>query len=260
MIRIHQEIYGRGQPLVLLHGWSMHCGIWRHFARLLAEHFQVICVDLPGHGRSESPEAFTLEQVGEALLAAISVEKFHLLGWSLGGTIAIEMAVRSPERVNSLTLLAANPQFVQTADWPGVEVEVLRRFAGNLKQSCEATLMRFLALQVNGLENARDLLKRLKQVVYECEPPSLSVLQGGLDILASADLTLPLQRLECPLSAILGGRDSLIPRQCGERLKDLRPDAVINVLGNAGHVPFLTHDREIVNLLVDTYAGIDRTR
>lgn len=257
MIRIHQEIYGKGRPLVLLHGWSMHCGIWRQFARQLAKHFQVICVDLPGHGRSESLDPFTLEQVSEALLAAISVEKFHLLGWSLGGTIAIEMAARSPERVTSLVLLAANPRFVKTEDWPGVETEMLRMFAENLKESCQATLMRFLALQVKGLVNAKDLLKQLKQTVHECDAPSLSALQGGLEILASADLTMLLQRLECPLLVILGDRDSLIPMQCGERLKDLRPDSELKVLANAGHVPFLSHGRGIVNLLVNTYEGID---
>lgn len=249
MIKIHREVYGQGQPLVMIHGWSMHSGIWRGFAQGLAEHFQVICLDLPGHGRSEGVTPYTLERISAAMLTAIPRDRFHLLGWSLGGTVAIDLANRFPEKVASLTLLAANPRFVQGEQWPGVKAEVLKTFADNLAVSCQATLMRFLALQVNGLANGKELLKQLKQAVRECEAPAVSTLRGGLDILAHSDLTLSFQRLGCPVQAILGGRDSLIPVQCGERLQHLRPDANIRLLRDAGHVPFLSHQREIVELL-----------
>ena len=52
MTKIHTETYGLGKPIVLVHGWAMHSGIWRLFARELAKHYQVTLIDLPGHGRS----------------------------------------------------------------------------------------------------------------------------------------------------------------------------------------------------------------
>ncbi len=250
MIHIHKEIYGKGQPLVLIHGWSMHSGIWRRFAQNLGQYYQVICVDLPGHGHSEALEPYVLEKVTEELMNAIPVQTFHVMGWSLGATVAIDMASRFPERVAALMVLAGNPCFVQKNDWPGVKFEVLQSFADNLTLSCQATLMRFLALQVNGLDNGKTLLKQLKQAVLECDPPAVSVLQGGLKILRSADLTGALQLMNRPLVFILGDKDALVPVQSGEKVRQLKPTAEIQVLQNAGHLPFLTHQQQVIEIIV----------
>lgn len=249
MIRIHGEIYGHGEPLVLLHGWSMHTGVWRQFARFLAQCFQVICLDLPGHGRSESVQKYVLSEIAEALMRAISVSRFHLLGWSLGGTVALEMARRWPDRIVSVTVLAGNPCFVQTEHWPGVKSEVLQSFADQLLNNGQATLMRFLALQVKGLSNANVLLKQLRQAVYECDAPEIEVLLGGLNILKSSDLGTYLASPTCPLRFILGDKDTMIPISCGLKIQQLSPEISVQILQNAGHVPFLTHQQQILALL-----------
>ncbi|WP_305908506.1 pimeloyl-ACP methyl ester esterase BioH [Methylomarinum sp. Ch1-1] len=249
MIKLHQETYGRGRPLVMIHGWAMHSGIWRPFARQLAEHYRVICLDLPGHGRSETLSPYTLANISETLATAIAEPRVHLLGWSLGATVAIDMASRFPDRVATLTALAGNPCFVRTSDWPGVKAEVLQGFADNLTLDRQATLLRFLALQVMGGDNGKALLKPLKQAMQECPPAESSALREGLEILANSDLTGPLQRLECPVRFVLGDRDGLVPRQCAEHLRRLKPDIVVRILENAGHAPFLTHQRQIIDFL-----------
>lgn len=249
MINIHTEVYGQGQPLVLIHGWSMHSGIWRQFAQNLAQHYQVICVDLPGHGQSDTITPYELEQITEELMVAIPAQTFHVLGWSLGATVAMDMASRFPDRVINLLVLAGNPCFVQNDDWPGMKPEILQSFADNLTLSCQTTLMRFLALQVNGLSNGKALLKQLKQAVLECDPPAVSVLQGGLEILRNRDLTDSLQGTRCPVVFILGDKDTLIPVQSSEKLQQLKPTAQIHVLQNAGHVPFLSHQQQIIEII-----------
>ncbi len=249
MIHIHKEIYGKGQPLVMIHGWSMHTGIWRQFAQNLGQYYQVICVDLPGHGRSDALEPYVLEQVTEELMNAVPVQNFHVMGWSLGATVAMDMAYRFPERVTALMVLAGNPCFVQNKNWPGIKPEVLQLFADNLTLSCQTTLMRFLALQVNGLNNGKVLLKQLKQAVLECDTPVVSVLQGGLEILRSVDLTGTLQLINCPLAFILGDQDALVPVQCGENMRQFKPVAEIHVLQNAGHLPFLTHQQQVIEII-----------
>lgn len=251
MINIHKEVCGQGQPLVLIHGWAMHSGMWRPFAKQLAEHYQVICLDLPGHGRSDAVAPYELETISEALAAAISVENFHLLGWSLGATVAIDMVGRFPDRVSSLTLLAGNPCFVENENWPGVKPEVLQAFADNLALSCQTTLVRFLALQVNGLENGKVLLKQLKQAVLECDAPSVEVLQGGLALLRNSDMTGALSTLDCPVRVVLGDKDALVPVSSAGRLMALRPEMTVNVLKDAGHVPFLSHPDELIGFLLD---------
>ena len=146
---------------MLVHGWAMHSGIWRNFAELLSQSYQVTCVDLPGHGYSEALDEFTLEAVSMALVNAVPEPQSTWLGWSLGATVVLEIAQRFPERVSSLILLGGNPFFTQTEQWPGMKINLLDAFAEQLHADCRATLLRFLSLQVNNLPDFKFLLKNL---------------------------------------------------------------------------------------------------
>lgn len=248
MTSIHREIYGEGRPLVMIHGWAMHSGIWRDFARKLAEHRQVICLDLPGHGRSAELKPFDLTTIAAALLDAIPVNRFSVLGWSLGAMVGLEMAARYPERVASLSLLAGNPKFVKDAVWPGLRPEVLDSFATQLGEDAKHTLQRFLGLQVQGLPDGRQLLQTLRTAVQECDAPSENTLQGGLHILKQADLREALTRLVCPITIVQGDKDTLVPLQAGRFIQALNVRSKLHVLENAGHVPFLTHADQLCEL------------
>lgn len=249
MTRIHTEIYGQGQTVVMIHGWAMHSGVWREFAKQLAQHCQVICVDLPGHGHSEALESFTLQQIGDAILKAIPVQQFTLLGWSLGATVAMSMADRFPERVKGLIVLAGNPHFVQKDDWPGVKAETLDAFAELLKADVQQTLVRFLALQVNGLAHGKQLLQTLKSALQECPPPTAEVLQAGLEILKTSDLRGMMLRNGLPVSLISGAKDTLVPSASAQLLQRLNPGIKLHILESAGHAPFLSHPEPLVAVI-----------
>ncbi|MCQ8128039.1 pimeloyl-ACP methyl ester esterase BioH [Methylomonas rivi] len=252
MTYIHTEIYGQGQPLVMLHGWAMHTGVWRDFARRLAEYYQVICVDLPGHGRSEILEPFGLENIAEAVLQAIPVQEFSVLGWSLGATVAMAIAERAPQRIRHLLVLAGNPCFMETQDWPGVKSRTLDGFAELLKTDVQQTLMRFLALQVNGLAHGKALLQTLKHALHECPPPPVTVLQAGLDILKISDLRPFISNNASTISLILGEKDTLIPLSCGEAVRALNAGVNVHVLASAGHAPFLSHPQQLLAAITHT--------
>jgi pimeloyl-[acyl-carrier protein] methyl ester esterase len=256
--KIHLETYGKGKPIVLVHGWAMHTGIWREFAKHLAQNYRVTCIDLPGHGRSEKIDPFTLERIGDALVNAVPGESCCWLGWSLGVTVALDIAGRHAERVSSLALLAGNPSFAVGAtgrspetqtEWPGMDVRLLDAFAEQLNENCQATLLRFLSLQVNGLPDRKALLKSLKTAVFECDAPDKNSLQGGLDILKQADLRPVLSELRIPVSVILGGLDTLIPVAVGRQMRRLLPSLELNIIDRAGHVPFLSHSRETAAII-----------
>ena len=249
MIRIHKEVYGYGQPLVMLHGWAMHSGVWRSFVQQLAEHRQVICLDLPGHGRSDSLSEYTLESIAEVLFDAIELEEFSVLGWSLGGLIAIEMAHRFPQQVSALLIMASNPKFVRSADWVGVKPEVFDGFAAQLAMDARQILLRFLALQVNGLPDGKQLLQVLKHAGMECEAPSVLVLQQALQLLKQSDRREKLQRYQGPIHLIQGDKDPLVPLSCALALQQLQPEIVVHVLERAGHVPFLSHSQQLLAIL-----------
>ena len=249
MCVIHSDVLGAGEAVVLIHGWGMHSGIWLDFAQALAATHQVICLDLPGHGLSQPLLNASLSQQTQALLASIAVDKFSVVGWSLGGLLAVEMANIAPERVKSLVLLASNPCFVAQEQWPGVKLEVLDSFARQLQADPQQTLMRFMALQVNGLSNAKLRLQQIKQAVLSRPAADLASLEQGLNTLKHEDVRKILANIKCPVSAVLAGRDTLVPLSLQNALPDLRPDITVKVLPDAGHMPFMTHAQVLLDSL-----------
>ena len=84
--------------IVLIHGWGLHAIVFDDIVPALLEHFRVTVVDLPGMGQSPLPnDDYTLDFLAEQVLA-IMPERAHLLGWSLGGLVALAMADKAPER------------------------------------------------------------------------------------------------------------------------------------------------------------------
>lgn len=251
MTQIHLETFGAGKPIVLVHGWAMHSGILREFAQQLARHYRVTCVDLPGHGRSESVEPFTLDRIGAELVNLIP-EPSCWLGWSLGASVVLNIASRYSERVSSLILLAGNPLFTVDASetqWPGMKNNLLDNFAEQLQQNCPATLLRFLSLQINGLPDQKSQLKALRTTVFECDAPDAQTLQGGLDILKQADLRKALSELTMPVAAIMGGLDTLVPVAAGQAMQQILPRLELNIIDRAGHVPFLSHAEQTLAII-----------
>jgi pimeloyl-[acyl-carrier protein] methyl ester esterase len=247
--KIHLETYGQGKPMVLVHGWAMHTGIWREFAQRLALNYQVTCIDLPGHGQSEKIDPYTLERISDVLVNAVPGERSCWLGWSFGATVVLDIASRYPERVSSLVLLAGNPAFAQAAQWPGMDVQLLDDFADNLSKNCQATLLRFLSLQVADSPDYKALLKRLKTAVFAHDAPDSETLQGGLEILKQEDLRPALSKLTVPFSAILGSRDTLVPVAVGQQMQQLLPGMEVNIIDKAGHVPFLSHQQVVLAMI-----------
>ncbi|MBE7105844.1 2-succinyl-6-hydroxy-2,4-cyclohexadiene-1-carboxylate synthase [Bacillus cereus] len=104
------EVVGSGEPLLLLHGFTGSMETWRSFIPSWSEQFQVILVDIVGHGKTESPEDVThydIQNVAlqmKELLDHLHIENAHVLGYSMGGRLAITMACLYPKYVRSLLL------------------------------------------------------------------------------------------------------------------------------------------------------------
>ena len=250
MSRIYTETFGTGDPLVLVHGWAMHSGVWRDFARSLSKRYRVICVDLPGHGRSASAP-FILDQIIDELSDTLPEEPCCWLGWSMGAALVLEMARKYPQRVTSLVLLAGSPCFVAEPEWPGIPKQQLEIFRKYLHKLPKKTLSRFLELEVQGGADARSLLKKIKTMLAEYATPDKQTLLGGLDILRHVDFRQPLAELNVPLLVCLGEKDVLVPVAAGKSIQRLLPGAEILIVEGAGHVLFLSHEQEVVNSMFD---------
>jgi pimeloyl-[acyl-carrier protein] methyl ester esterase len=236
------ERQGSGPDLVLVHGWGLHGGIWGDLPARLAQHFRVTTLDLPGHGRSreengdQSLDAYT-DRVAELCSGAAI-----WLGWSLGGLIALNAALRHPHMVAQLVLVGATPKFVQAPDWPhAMPTEVFADFARSLIQDYRATLLRFLSLQVGGNESARALLKQLRADMFAHGEPQPEALAAGLAILEQTDLRARLAEIRVPTLVVHGSHDRLALPAAGDYLAAQLPKARLLRVAGAGHAAFLTH-------------------
>ena len=226
--------------LVLLHGWGLNAEVWDCITAELAPHFTLHLVDLPGYGRSSGFGALTLEEMTEIVLAH-APEEAVWLGWSLGGLVASQAALSAPERVTALVTVASSPCFSAEGDWPGIKPEVLSGFQQQLSDNFQRTVERFLALQTLGTETARDDARKLKRAVLALPMPSAEVLNGGLEILKTADLREPLAGLQQPFLRLYGRLDGLVPRKIIPWLDEQWPQSESQLFAKAAHAPFISH-------------------
>lgn len=248
---LHVETRGAGQPVVLLHGWGMHGGVWQDVAGPLAQALEVHTVDLPGHGYGAGGALteFTLDGVVDVLAARFPMP-VAVVGWSLGGMIAQRWAVRAPENVAQLVLVASTPCFANRADWHnGMPSETLARFAEELERDFAATLRRFAALQVRGAEGERETLAALRDRLFARGEPDAAALRGGLEILRDADLRGTLGMTAQPTLVIAGERDRLTPPEASRYMAQTMPRARLVEIQGAAHAPFLSHREAFADAL-----------
>jgi len=257
MTRLAVDITGHGPPLVLLHGWAMHSGIWGGIVARFARHHRVHAVDLPGHGHSAPITPCTLDALVEAVDAALADEARPLavLGWSLGGLIAMRWAESRPARVNRLALVCTTPRFVAGTDWPDAMAEdAITRFGDELHVAWKLTVQRFLALQVHNSEHGRATLAALRDQLWARGEPSRAALAATLDVLIATDLREAARRIAQPTLVLAGSRDTLTPPAAGRWLAAAIPGARVHEIGGSAHAPFLSHRDEFFTVLEEFLA------
>jgi len=241
---LHVESVGQGPPLILLHGFAMHSGLFAPLLPELARRFRVHAVDLPGHGRSPAAQPCALDRFVEKVADRFRTERepVNILGWSLGGAVAMRWAALDPDRIGRLLLVCTTPRFVTAPDWPhAMSPHTLAQFGDELAVAYRLTLQRFLSLQVQGSEEGRATLAAMRARLFERGEPSGDWLRQTLAMLARVDLRDEARGLRAPSLVVTGERDALTPQAAGHWLAGAIPGARhVNIAG-AGHAPFLSH-------------------
>jgi pimeloyl-[acyl-carrier protein] methyl ester esterase len=250
---LYHEVRGSGPDLVLLHGWSLNLGVWETLARELAARFRIIAIDLPGHGRSDwdlkaSTPAAQAWRVHETL--APLTERYALLGWSLGGQFALDLAAAMPAGIERLVLVSTTPRFLAAPGWPfGTAPALLAKLAERLRRGDARAIDEFLKLQVRGNtpRTAARVLKALHGALARgaAQPEALA---HGLERLRNADLRPALPMVRVPALVIAGTHDRIV-RPAASRALAALADARYVEFPGAAHAPFLSHPKRFAEVL-----------
>lgn len=236
--------------LFLLHGWGMNARVFDALAGKLAGHFDVHSLDLPGHGGRDALATNTLQSWAGDLAAQLPDDAM-LLGWSLGGQVALRAALDQPAKIARLILLASTPCFVASQAWAhGMAIEDLEGFGTALLAEPQATLLRFLSLQTRGMPGQKALLQQLRQTLFAAPMADAGALAAGLTILRNTDLRAELLQLAQPVLVLHGALDTLTPVAAGAWLADALPAARYLELPRAAHAPHLSHADDVVSAIV----------
>ena len=245
----HVEIIGQGQPLVMIHGWGIHSGVWQPLIKRLSAKYMLYLVDLPGMGGSRPIEPYHLHAMADEVAEVIPGVS-DVLGWSLGGLVAQRIELNQPDRIRRLVLVSATPKFVNTPDWQtGVDPANFSAFAESVNHDYKATILQFLTLQCMQADDRRSTIKQLR-ASFELKPtPTQATLQRALRVLLEADLRAEIPNIRKPTLLIHGDRDTLAPVQAAHWMMQHLPMGYLRVISGAAHAPFLSHSEQFIEAL-----------
>ena len=239
---VDHAAFGRGAPVVLLHGLGSRREDWLATARLLARRHRVTLVDLPGHGVGDMPEPFSLERATVALdrsLAELPDGPVILVGHSLGGLIAASEAMARPSRVRGLVL-------VETALRPQLPVPLRAEWLGRLEREYDDVLRGAY------LDFGRDSLQG--EMLYR-RAASLDprMVQRWIRLAWSADLSSEARRITVPVLAVLADRSWEPGEAWGDAASALGLAGVPRLeaarLEDCGHFLMLDRPAELAELI-----------
>src|SRR4051812_35865951 len=217
-IQMYYAVYGTGQPILLIHGGLGHADIWANQVHDLAKDHKVIVADSRGHGRStRTAEPFGYDLMASdylALLDHLKIDKVALVGWSDGGIIGLDLAMKHPERLSKLFAHAANstvegltptvstdPVFKRYIEWMGEEYKRLSKTPGQYDAFVE---------QIGHM--------------WESQP---------------SWTTEQLAAIRVPTAIVLGDHDEAITRAHTEYLAKTIPGAKLIILPQVSHIAML---------------------
>jgi pimeloyl-[acyl-carrier protein] methyl ester esterase len=249
--RLWYEDEGNGYPvLLLLHGWCMSSAVWSNQYDELTPLLRLIAPDLRGHGRSrgvsEHLDFDTFADDIVDLCQQLKLSHTVLVGWSMGGQIALHSYAQLADRLARLVLVAATPRFIAAADFPygltpsegsGMRLKLQR----NTQRALDGFHTRMFA---EGDVEAPGATSHVQQQLSAIPLPYASSAVDSLDALVAADMRHVLSSIAVPTLIVNGDCDRICLPQASRYLKDHIHGAEQVVFPHCGHAPFLTHSHQ----------------
>ncbi|HEX8968714.1 MAG TPA: 2-succinyl-6-hydroxy-2,4-cyclohexadiene-1-carboxylate synthase [Chloroflexota bacterium] len=255
-LEFHVESEGAGPALLVLHGFTGSVRAWDDLRAELTSSARVIAIDLIGHGRSAIPvdvARYTLDWAAadlEALLDALGLERVDLLGYSMGGRLALHFALRAPQRLRRLILESASAGIDNPADRQqrarsddALASRILVDGVAAFVAEWEQVPLLLPAAHVSAQARAAQHAQRLSN-----DPLGLANSLRGMGAGQQDPLWARLPELDLPVYVIVGERDARY-QAIGQRMSTLLPRARLDVVPQAGHTVHLDQPRAFAALV-----------
>jgi pimeloyl-[acyl-carrier protein] methyl ester esterase len=243
--------------LVMLHGFGCDSRVFASIGTKLSKDFDVLMVDIPGHGQTKeefrdfSFSAYTILHALDNYLK----EPYCLLGWSMGGQIALEMYKQSKKRcemgdakcdhshIESLILISSTPRFVHSDDFPvGMNKAVFNKFKKGIDEHTESSMDDFYKLIFSKSEDGIKYIDEMKK-----QTPSQKTLSACMDSFEKFDERSDLSKIQVPTLILTGDSDGIIDPKASLYMSQEIKGSIIKILKGAGHAPPLTREKEIID-------------
>jgi pimeloyl-[acyl-carrier protein] methyl ester esterase len=241
---------GFGRPLILLHGWSMSSAVFTEAMEVLSEDFRVLAPDLRGHGASDTADGYGFADFAADLqlwLKSLEIRHLRLLGWSMGGQVAIELCQTLSGQIDRLILVGSTPRFAAGDGWehglPDIQVRTMAR---NLKRNYLKTMGSFFELMFAGEEVSAERYRQVIDLAIRAgRLPEPEVALAALETLRSVDQRPLLAGIVCPTLVMQGDRDVITLPDAGRFLVAKMSDAQLALFPGLSHAPFLSCPQEV---------------
>ncbi|TXT67121.1 MAG: 2-hydroxy-6-oxo-6-phenylhexa-2,4-dienoate hydrolase [Promethearchaeota archaeon] len=248
--KICYEIKGEGEPLILVHGFGADKEVWIAQFNPLTEHFKVIRFDNRGAGESERPDhPYTMEMFADdtaALMDHLNIQKAHILGWSLGGMIVQQFAVKYPEKINKIVLINTLPKW--PGDDKGLQVYQENEIQGYYKKRENPRAAYFNGAKLGfyrtfrkemiqnpkkkfyGLFSAEDLIRISAHNLSRPQD-----IKNQIHALSRYDVVEDLSKIQNETLILAAEKDRLTPKSMNELIHAHIPNSKLIVIEKAGH-------------------------
>jgi pimeloyl-ACP methyl ester carboxylesterase len=234
-MKLHHTERGGGMNLVLVHGFPLDGRIWDEALDRLGKQRRVIVVDLPGFGKSQSADAFTMESMADALhshLKEIGALPCVLGGLSMGGYAALAYAEKYPMDLKGLLLIDTRAEGDSTEGKAGrAKMIDLVREKGS-KAVAEQMMGKMICDETRNKKSA--VANRLREIMESCPPKTI---ENALAAMRDRkDRTEMLASIAVPTLVIVGDQDAITPIACAELMQENIPQAEMVVVPSSGHM------------------------
>jgi len=229
------------KTLCLIHGFGVDSRVFEAFANRLSKSYEIILIDLPGHGSTGIPFK-DFKDSSEFLIDVINEttdSKVNLLGWSMGGQIALRAVSKAPELFENLVLLSSTPKFVASEDFPhGYNRAVFNKFYKGIKSDHKKAMEGFYELMEADLS-----ITELMQTMI----PSKNSLEKCMRAFEDDDQRYVLSKIEIPALIISGSEDKICNPEASKFMSEKIAGSKLKIINGAGHAIHLTREKELID-------------